>query len=61
MTTPDGHFTQDESEYLHWMIGNIPSTATLSEIQDYSESPDINLASIGETICPYLQPFPPGP
>ena len=59
MTNPDGHFTQDSSEYLHWMVGNIPPVTTSSEIQDNSDSTDINIASLGETVCPYLQPFPP--
>ena len=58
MTNPDGNFTEDNSEYLHWMVGNIPSTAT-SENQAGHESSNVNVASMGETICPYLQPFPP--
>lgn len=43
LTNPDGHFTQQNQEYCHWMIGNIPNG-------------DI---SKGELIVPYLQPIPP--
>jgi len=42
MTTPDGHFTQEKGEYLHWLVGNIPG----------------NDLSKGAEICHYLQPFP---
>ena len=56
MTNPDGHFTQDKSEYLHWMVGNIPWSPS-SEIS--TEDSQIDMAAKGETICPYLQPFPP--
>ncbi|XP_059486059.1 large ribosomal subunit protein mL38 [Neocloeon triangulifer] len=42
LTNPDGHLTKDESEYVHWMIGNIPGS-------DVSK---------GEVIFDYLQPFP---
>jgi len=47
MTNPDGHFEEDEAEYLHWMVANIPCKEGVAD------------ASSGETICPYLQPFPP--
>ena len=30
LSNPDGHFTEDNAEYLHWMVGNIPSNANLS-------------------------------
>lgn len=43
LTNPDGHFTEKDSEYVHWFIGNIPGA-------------DI---SKGEIIYNYLQPFPP--
>lgn len=43
LTNPDGHLTKENSEYVHWMIGNIPNG-------------DI---SKGELIAPYLQPIPP--
>ncbi|RZC35233.1 39S ribosomal protein L38, mitochondrial, partial [Asbolus verrucosus] len=43
MTNPDGHFTQQEKEYVHWFVGNIPG----------------NKVDQGETIIEYLQPFPP--
>jgi large subunit ribosomal protein L38 len=43
MTNPDGHFNQEDSEYVHWMVANIPN----------------NDIGKGETIVPYLQPFPP--
>jgi len=42
MTNPDGHLKDNEKEYVHWFISNIPNG-------------DI---SKGETIVPYLQPFP---
>lgn len=42
LTNPDGHFTDEESEYVHWFIGNIPG----SNIEK------------GEVILNYLQPFP---
>ena len=43
LTNPDGHFTENESEYIHWMVTNIKGS-------------DINT---GQVIAPYLQPFPP--
>lgn len=43
LTTPDGHFTDESKEYLHWMVANIKGS-------------DI---SSGEELCNYLQPFPP--
>lgn len=57
MSNPDGHFTEDNSEYLHWMVGNIPSTNSM-ESKDNDNACNIDLASMGETVCPYLQPFP---
>ncbi|VVC32558.1 Phosphatidylethanolamine-binding protein [Cinara cedri] len=42
LTNPDGHLNQENSEYIHWLVGNIPGG-------------DI---SKGETIFNYLQPFP---
>lgn len=43
MTNPDGHLERENSEYVHWMVANIPG----------------NEVAKGETIVPYLQPFPP--
>ncbi len=43
MTNPDGHFKDDNSEYLHWMVANIKG----------------NDLSTGKTIAKYMQPFPP--
>ncbi len=43
MTTPDGHFTDENSGYLHWMVGN-------------ARGADLNS---GKTIADYMQPFPP--
>lgn len=43
LTNPDGHFTDENSEYLHWMVSNIKGGDLRS----------------GQTICGYLQPFPP--
>jgi len=60
MSNPDGHFTEDNCEYLHWMVGNIPSKSANSiDNQECAKDVSINLASMGEDICPYLQPFPP--
>ena len=59
MTNPDGHFTEDNAEYLHWMLGNIPSTANSSINPESGEAAMINITHEGENICPYLQPFPP--
>jgi large subunit ribosomal protein L38 len=42
MTNPDGHFTDENSEYLHWMVANIPG----------------NNVESGKIIASYLQPFP---
>ncbi|CAF0913965.1 unnamed protein product [Didymodactylos carnosus] len=42
-TNLDGHLQQDDSEVLHWFVGNIPG----SQIDK------------GETLCSYLPPFPP--
>ncbi|XP_069689575.1 large ribosomal subunit protein mL38 [Periplaneta americana] len=43
LTNPDGHLTKQDSEYVHWFVGNIPGS-------------DI---SKGEVVWNYLQPFPP--
>ncbi|CAH1119559.1 unnamed protein product [Phaedon cochleariae] len=43
LTNPDGHFTENEREYVHWFVANIPG----------------NNIDKGETIVEYLQPFPP--
>ena len=43
LTNPDGHFTDEDAEYLHWMVGNIKG----SDIES------------GKVVCDYLQPFPP--
>merc|ERR1712141_185855 len=60
MSNPDGHFTEDNNEYLHWMVGNIPSqTANSCNNADNTNVSNINLVNEGQTICPYLQPFPP--
>ncbi|XP_053565150.1 39S ribosomal protein L38, mitochondrial [Bombina bombina] len=42
LTNPDGHLRDTESEYVHWLVGNIPGN------QVYS----------GEEICHYFPPFP---
>ncbi|XP_067913994.1 39S ribosomal protein L38, mitochondrial [Heterodontus francisci] len=41
-TNPDGHLRDNESEYVHWLVGNIPG----------------NAVSEGEDICHYFPPFP---
>lgn len=43
VTNLDGHLTEENSEYVHWLIGNIPS----------------NEISKGEVVYDYLPPFPP--
>ncbi|KAF7282848.1 hypothetical protein GWI33_001984 [Rhynchophorus ferrugineus] len=43
LTNPDGHLTDNEKEYIHWFVANIPG----------------NTLDNGETIVEYLQPFPP--
>ena len=42
MTNPDSHFSDPQAEYLHWMVSNINGNDIKS----------------GETLAPYLQPFP---
>ncbi|XP_038632424.1 39S ribosomal protein L38, mitochondrial isoform X2 [Scyliorhinus canicula] len=42
LTNPDGHLRDNESEYVHWLVGNIPG----------------NAVSEGEDICHYFPPFP---
>ncbi|XP_071172265.1 large ribosomal subunit protein mL38-like isoform X2 [Mytilus edulis] len=42
MTAPDSHLQDNNMEYLHWLIGNIPGN-------------DLNK---GEELCNYLPPFP---
>ncbi|XP_039286092.1 39S ribosomal protein L38, mitochondrial [Nilaparvata lugens] len=43
LTNPDGHLSKENSEYVHWFIGNIPG----------------NDLKKGEVVWDYLQPFPP--
>ena len=43
LTNPDGHFTDETCETVHWMVGNIKGN-------------DLNT---GEVLCEYLQPYPP--
>ncbi|XP_003740758.1 39S ribosomal protein L38, mitochondrial [Galendromus occidentalis] len=43
MTSLDSHLESTESEYLHWMVGNIPG----------------NDISKGTTLCEYMRPFVP--
>nr|CAD7604724.1 unnamed protein product [Timema genevievae] len=43
LTNLDGHLMLEDSEYVHWFVGNIPG----------------NDVGKGEVICDYLQPFPP--
>ncbi|XP_041078241.1 39S ribosomal protein L38, mitochondrial-like isoform X2 [Polyodon spathula] len=42
LTNPDGHLRDNDAEYVHWIVGNIPGNAVQS----------------GEQICHYLPPFP---
>ncbi|NXI40054.1 RM38 protein, partial [Galbula dea] len=42
LTNPDGHLRDTDSEYLHWLVANIPGNDIKS----------------GKEICHYLPPFP---
>ncbi|XP_077406331.1 large ribosomal subunit protein mL38 [Vanacampus margaritifer] len=42
LTSPDEHLLDNEAEYVHWLVGNIPGGAVQS----------------GEELCHYLPPFP---
>ncbi|KAM4691197.1 large ribosomal subunit protein mL38 [Rhinophrynus dorsalis] len=42
LTNPDGHLRETDSEYVHWLVGNIPGNQVLS----------------GDQICHYFPPFP---
>ncbi|XP_068120574.1 large ribosomal subunit protein mL38 isoform X2 [Hyperolius riggenbachi] len=42
LTNPDGHLRDTESEYVHWLVGNIPGNQVL----------------LGDEICQYFPPFP---
>ncbi|XP_028821115.1 large ribosomal subunit protein mL38 [Denticeps clupeoides] len=42
LTSPDEHLQDNEQEYIHWLVGNIPGNAVQS----------------GEELCHYLPPFP---
>ncbi|XP_034254865.1 39S ribosomal protein L38, mitochondrial [Thrips palmi] len=43
LTNPDGHLSEENAEYVHWFIGNIPG----------------NQVSKGEVVFDYIPPFPP--
>ncbi|XP_063338246.1 39S ribosomal protein L38, mitochondrial [Pelmatolapia mariae] len=42
LTCPDEHLQDNEAEYVHWLVGNIPGAAVQA----------------GEELCHYLPPFP---
>ncbi|KAM9837272.1 large ribosomal subunit protein mL38 [Aulostomus maculatus] len=42
LTCPDEHLQDNEAEYVHWLVGNIPDGAVRA----------------GEELCDYLPPFP---
>ncbi|KPJ11126.1 39S ribosomal protein L38, mitochondrial [Papilio machaon] len=42
LTSLDGHLTENDKEYVHWLVANIPS----------------NNIERGDTIIEYLRPFP---
>ncbi|KPP63245.1 39S ribosomal protein L38, mitochondrial-like [Scleropages formosus] len=42
LTSPDEHLQDNEGEYVHWLVGNIPGNAVQS----------------GEELCHYMPPFP---
>merc|ERR1711894_230554 len=43
LVNPDGHLTDNDKDYCHWLVGNIPG----------------NDVSQGDKLCQYLPPFPP--
>lgn len=43
LTNPDGHFSEEDKEYCHWFVANIPN----------------GQVDKGERIVPFLQPIPP--
>lgn len=42
LTSLDGHLTENEKEYVHWLVANIPG----------------NYVEKGDVLAEYLQPFP---
>ncbi|XP_059181400.1 39S ribosomal protein L38, mitochondrial [Centropristis striata] len=42
LTSPDEHLLDNEAEYVHWLVGNIPGGSVQA----------------GEELCHYLPPFP---
>nr|XP_023692655.1 39S ribosomal protein L38, mitochondrial isoform X1 [Paramormyrops kingsleyae] len=42
LTSPDEHLHDNEGEYVHWLVGNIPGDAV----------------HLGEELCQYLPPLP---
>ncbi|XP_072230278.1 large ribosomal subunit protein mL38 [Leuresthes tenuis] len=42
LTSPDEHLQDNEAEYIHWLVGNIPGKAV----------------EAGQELCHYLPPFP---
>lgn len=42
LTSLDGHLSENDKEYVHWLVANIPG----------------NAVEKGDTIMEYLQPFP---
>ncbi|XP_072013325.1 large ribosomal subunit protein mL38-like [Amphiura filiformis] len=42
LTNPDGHLQDNQAEYIHWLVGNIPGDAV----------------SDGDVLLDYLPPFP---
>ncbi|KAL5021865.1 hypothetical protein ScPMuIL_001020 [Solemya velum] len=42
MTAPDSHLQDSNSEYLHWLVSNIPECSVEK----------------GDVLCDYMQPFP---
>ncbi|XP_076856103.1 large ribosomal subunit protein mL38 isoform X2 [Brachyhypopomus gauderio] len=42
LTSPDEHLQDNEQEYVHWLVGNIPGNAVHS----------------GQEVCNYIAPFP---
>lgn len=43
LSSLDGHLTEGDKEYVHWLVANIPA----------------NQIEKGDTVIEYLQPFPP--
>lgn len=61
LTNPDGHHNDSEQEYVHWFMYYSISIQIQNFVQlitDFSSNIPNGDLSKGETIVPYIQPFP---